>query len=102
MRVDARRIHLRGLGDCVVGSIDPTTGDTIANCPPADTTGQLTAIAGQLATMQYNQLPNQPAAQTATPQTILGMPLATAATVGGLALLALLVLPNLVGGGRRR
>jgi hypothetical protein len=31
-----RRGRMRGVGDtCVVGSTDPTTGDTVAYCPPA-------------------------------------------------------------------
>jgi hypothetical protein len=73
---EAMRIHMGalGLGDtpaCVVGATDPATGDTIASCPPTDTTAALTAISSQLA---YDVAAlTQPAAPAAAPSSNTGI-----------------------------
>ena len=41
----------RGMGDCVVGAVDPSSGDTIAYCPPTDTSSMLTALGQQIASI---------------------------------------------------
>lgn len=46
---------------CVVGTVDPATGDTIAYCPPIYTDQQLAALAAQGASASYAALPGLPA-----------------------------------------
>lgn len=85
-----RRHGLRGLGACVVGAIDPASGDTIAYCPPTDPMGALTAIGDQLASLGSQiGLP-------APTQTVLGLSTGTWMLIGiGVAAVALF------SGGRR-
>jgi hypothetical protein len=88
------RYGMRGMGAaCVVGSIDPVSGDTIAYCPPTDTTSMLTALGQQIANIGSQVgIP----ASTATPGTLLGMSTTTWLLIGGA-----VVLLGVMGGGRR-
>ncbi len=81
---------MRGLGDCVVGAIDPASGDTIASCPPTDPMSALTAIGNEIAALGTQVgLP-------APTQTLLGL------SMGTWALIAVGVVGvSLIGGGRR-
>ena len=95
MKFGYRRVRrgMRGLGDCVVGAIDPVSGDTIASCPPTDTMSALTALGDQLASLGTQiGLP----APAATPQTLMGLSTTTWLLIGG-AVVAI----SLIGGGRR-
>ena len=77
---------MAGLGDCVVGGIDPASGDTIAACAPSSTDEGLRLLGGQIADLRYASLPDFPSASQAGP---LGIPMGgwvIAAVIGGLVL----------------
>ena len=57
MRISLGDIGVTSPTQCVVGAVDPASGDTIASCPPVDTTAALTAIADQLAYYNATQTP---------------------------------------------
>jgi hypothetical protein len=81
-----------GLGACVVGAIDPASGDTIASCPPTDPMAALTALGDQLAYLGTQIGVPAPTATT----TFLGLSTTTWILIGGgVAFLAIM------GGGRR-
>lgn len=83
-----------GMGaTCVVGAIDPASGDTIAYCPPTDTNSMLTALGDQIASLGSQiGLP----ASTATPGTLLGLPTTTWLMIG-----AGVIAMSMLGGSRR-